>query len=301
VFNDETDEESTKAATTMVKNNLLAGQIVSSISVPEERRARVVVFDSGVGGLTVAQAIRGLTPDVELHYLADQAFFPYGSKPENEVRERVLKIIGEVIHEQDPDLVVIACNTASTLALEALRERYSTPIVGTVPPIKVAAENSVSRVFSVLGTPATITRTYTHDLIETYASDCNVKLVGALNLAKMAEALLSGEDIDLEALKAEIEPCFIEINGKRTDVIALSCTHYPILSNLMSLVAPWPVIFVDPAPAVARRTAHLLARRGLWQGEGQITWHSTAGQSHRLSASGSRLGIIAPLAQTMTA
>ena len=159
-----------------------------------------------------------------------------------------------------PDLVVVACNTASTLVLPALRQRFTTPFVGVVPPIKPAAEATRSRVISLLATPGTVARAYTHDLIETYASACAVTLVGAPNLAGFAEAELAGMPVDDVALAREIAPCFVTLpDGRRTDVVCLACTHYPAAPRpLPRRSRPGAVRWIDPAPAIARRVTQLL-------------------------------------------
>src|SRR5205823_8291636 len=156
------------------------------------------------------------------------------------------------------DLAVIACNTASTLALAALRGTYSIPFVGTVPAIKPAAVQTKSGMIGVLATPGTAQREYTRALIDTYAYHCRVFLHGAKRLAEIAEAKLKGRPVDPEELRAEIAPVFRKRHGKLTDVVVLACTHYPLLLDELTRVAPWPVTFIDPAPAIARRVAEVL-------------------------------------------
>ncbi len=168
-------------------------------------------------------------------------------------------MFGEAIATHKPDLIVNACNTASTLTLSACRAAYpSVPIVGTVPAIKPACAASKSRLVSVLGTRATVSREYTRALIREFSHGCDVKLVGSGKLAPMAEAELNGAPASDAALAAEIAPCFVEADGVRTDTIVLACTHYPLLLERMRTLAPWPVEWIDPAPAIARRVADLL-------------------------------------------
>ena len=162
-----------------------------------------------------------------------------------------------LIAEHRPDLVVIACNTASTLVLPALRARFELPFVGTVPAIKPACASSVTRRVSVLGTEATVRREYTQALIRQYGGDCRVTLVGSARLAAFAEAELAGAPADDEAIRAELLPCFVD-DGARTDTIVLACTHYPLLAARLERLAPWPVRFLDPAPAIARRVVDLV-------------------------------------------
>jgi glutamate racemase len=218
----------------------------------------ILVFDSGLGGLTVLREIAKARSDAGLVYAADDAFFPYGRQDEVVLVERVLAVMADLVAAHAPDLVVIACNTASTLVLPQLRARFTVPFVGTVPAIKPACAASVSRMVSVLGTEATVRREYTRALIRDFADGCAVTLVGSPRLAELAEAELSGRAAPDAEIAAEIAPCFIEAAGQRTDTIALACTHYPLLLDRMRKLSPWPVTFIDPAPAIARRVLDLL-------------------------------------------
>jgi len=221
----------------------------------------VLIFDSGLGGLTVFREVRTARPDARYVYVADDAGFPYGDIPEQALITRVVHVIGKAIAEHAPDLVVIACNTASTLALAELRARYQVPFVGTVPAIKPASAQSASKRIAVLGTQATVSREYTKALIREFASDCEVALVGSPRLASFAEAELAGAPVADAEIAAEIAPCFADAGGRRTDIVVLACTHYPLLLARMRKVAPWPVDWLDPAPAIARRVADLLRAR----------------------------------------
>jgi glutamate racemase len=216
-----------------------------------------LVFDSGLGGLTVLREVVRARPDARFLYVADDAFFPYGSHEEATLVARVVALMGTLIADHAPDLVVIACNTASTLVLPHLRERYSVPFVGTVPAIKPACAHSKSQRVSVLGTQATVKREYTRALIRDFGQGCDVKLVGSGRLAEIAEAALRAEPVDEAAIAAEIAPCFADEDGRRTDTIALACTHYPLLQASLTRLAPWPVAWIDPAPAIARRVVDL--------------------------------------------
>jgi glutamate racemase len=219
----------------------------------------IIVFDSGLGGITVYREIAAVRPDANFVYVADDAGFPYGTLAEPALVSRVVGLMGELIAAHDPDLVVIACNTASTLVLPTLREEFSLPFVGTVPAIKPACAVSVTRRVSVLGTQGTVAREYTRALIREYAKDCHVTLVGSRNLASYVEAELDGAPVSDEAIRAEITPCFRD-DGARTDTIVLACTHYPLLIERLRRLAPWPVDFIDPALAIARRVTDLLAQ-----------------------------------------
>jgi len=222
-------------------------------------RPKILVFDSGLGGLTVfAEAVR-LRPDAQFFYAADDAGFPYGRLGETQLIARVLAVMERLIANISPDVVVIACNTASTLVLPHLRAAYpKLPFVGTVPAVKPAAAQSHSHLISILATPGTVARDYTHDLVRTYAAHCEVTLIGSRDLASIAEAYMKGEAVTDAQILREIAPCFVASGGKRTDCIALACTHYPLLLAEFERLAPWPVEWIDPAPAIARRVDHVL-------------------------------------------
>ena len=218
---------------------------------------KILVFDSGLGGLTVYREIVAALPNADFVYAADDAAFPYGALEEPALIARVVTVIGELIAAEHPDLVVVACNTASTIALTELRKTFALPFVGTVPAIKPACADSVTRQVSVLGTEATVKREYTRALIRDFAGNCAVTLVGSKRLAGYAEAELVGTPVEDIALAGEIGPCFVN-HGARTDTIVLACTHYPLLLERLRRIAPWPVNFIDPAPAIARRVVDLL-------------------------------------------
>jgi glutamate racemase len=225
----------------------------------EERALRALVFDSGLGGLSVLGEIRRLRPDLDIVYAADDAAFPYGRLSDAALIARVQTVMAQLIPDHAPDIVVIACSTASTLALPYLRAAYpSLPFVGTVPAIKPAALASRSGLISVLATRGTIARDYTHALVRDYAADCEVTLVGSADLAPIAEGVMRGEPLDEARIGNEIAPCFVEKDGRRTDSVVLACTHFPLIIGALERLAPWPVTFVDPAPAIARRLDALL-------------------------------------------
>ena len=221
----------------------------------------VLMFDSGIGGLTVLREARVLMPERRFVYVADDAGFPYGGWDEEQLRERIVTLFGDLIERYDPEIAVIACNTASTLVLGDLRSAFpQTPFVGTVPAIKPAAERTRSGLISVLATPGTVKRQYTRDLIGDWASKVHVRLVGSERLAGLAETYMREGFVDESAVRDEIAPCFIEHDGRRTDIVVLACTHYPFLVNRMRKTAPWPVDWIDPAEAIARRALSLLPK-----------------------------------------
>jgi glutamate racemase len=226
------------------------------------RAPQILVFDSGLGGLTVYREIARLRPDAEYIYLADNAAFPYGALSEDGLVARVQSVLDAAIAEYAPNLVVIACNTASTLVLPPLRAAYpALPFVGTVPAVKPAAERSRSQMISVLATPGTVARDYTRTLIATHAGHCRVTLVGSQNLASIAEAEMQAGAISENEIAREIAPCFKTEGSARTDTIVLACTHYPLLQGYFDRLAPWPVEWIDPAPAIARRVDAVLSEK----------------------------------------
>ncbi|MGH6819970.1 MAG: glutamate racemase [Methylocella sp.] len=237
---------------------------------------RILLFDSGMGGLTVARAVAAQLPDAHLVYAADNAAFPYGDWREAELASRIVHVMGALLALTRPHIAIVACNAASTVALAQLREAYSLPFVGTVPAIKPAAAQTVSGMVGVLATPGTVSREYTRALIDTHARHCEVILHGAKNLAEMAERKLQGHGIDHDALRREVAPVFRERDGKRTDVVVLGCTHYPLLLEDIAQAAPWPVRYLDPAPAIARRAADVLAQTPLHNAARKIPAHGTA-------------------------
>lgn len=221
----------------------------------------ILVFDSGIGGLTVLREARVLMPERRFVYIVDDAGFPYGRWEEAALKERIVTLFDGLIETYRPALSIIACNTASTLVLHALREAFpEATFVGTVPAIKPAAERTRSGLVSVLATPGTVRRAYTRDLIQSFASQCHVRLVGSENLAGLAEAYIRGDRIEADDILAEIEPCFVSQAERRTDIVVLACTHYPFLANRFRSLAPWPVDWLDPAEAIARRAVSLLDR-----------------------------------------
>lgn len=219
----------------------------------------ILVFDSGVGGLSVLREARMLMHRQRFVYVGDDAGFPYGDWEESKLTDRMVGLLDTLIKQFDPRLVIVACNTASTLIMPALRSRFDIPFVGIVPAIKPAAERTASGLITVLATPGTVKRRYTQDLIREFASHRDVNLVGATKLARLAEDHMQGKKIDKQILRKEIMPCFVEKDGLRTDIVTLGCTHYPFLVNEMRKLAPWPVDWLDPAEAVARHALTILS------------------------------------------
>jgi len=215
--------------------------------------APILFFDSGVGGLSVLAPTRSLLPNAAIVYAADSAGFPYGTKTEAELASRVPALLGRLVERYRPRLAVIACNTASTIALDHVRAALDIPVVGTVPAIKPAAEMSTTRVIGVLGTDATVRQPYVDNLASEFASDCIIVRHGSAELVALAEAKLAGEALDQSAIAAAVQPL---IDAANLDTVVLACTHFPLLADELALALP-QVRFVDGGPGIARRIAWL--------------------------------------------
>ncbi len=218
----------------------------------------IAVIDSGLGGLSVVRALRQLAPSVPVNYVADNAWFPYGSKTAEELIRRSMVLVKAVEEVLKPSVVVIACNTLSTLALAQLRREFSLSFVGTVPAIKVAARISQTRRFTLLATPNTARSTYSDGLIDAFATDCIVDRYGAPHLAAMIEAHLLGAALDVGAVAAEIAPCFHDDVRGRTDAVVLGCTHYPLIAETLADASAWSITWVDASKAIARQALKML-------------------------------------------
>ena len=218
--------------------------------------APLLFFDSGVGGLSVLAPTRELLPGAPLVYAADNAAFPYGTRSEAEIAARVPALLGRLVERYRPRLAVIACNTASTIALDAVRAALDLPVVGTVPAIKPAAELSKSRVIGVLGTEATVRQPYVDDLAARFAADCTVIRHGSAELVAMAEAKLAGTLPDPAAVAAALAPLLEAPGSADMDVIVLACTHFPLLAEEIAAATP-AITLIDGGPGIARRIAYL--------------------------------------------
>jgi len=217
----------------------------------------LLVFDSGVGGLSVLDAVRRRLPTAPIVYVADSGGFPYGTKSETEIAARVPALLGRLVERYRPRLIVIACNTASTIALAAVRAALDLPIVGTVPAIKPAALASRSRAIGVLGTDATVRQPYVDRLAAEFASDCTVLRHGSARLVELAEAALRGDAGDPADYRRVMDGLFGLPGGDGIDTVVLACTHFPLVRDQLAAASPHPVTFVDGAEGIARRVAHL--------------------------------------------
>ena len=227
-----------------------------------DANAPILFFDSGVGGLSVLRPTLAMIPNAPIVYAADSAGFPYGTRTEAEIASRVPALLGRLVERFHPRLAVIACNTASTIALDHVRAALDLPVVGTVPAIKPAAEMSKSRVIGVLGTEATVRQPYVDDLSARFAADCTIVRHGSPALVDLAEAKLAGEEVATEAVRAAVQPMFDADGGERIDTIVLACTHFPLLEEELRSAFP-SIGYVHGADGIARRIAWL-TREQLW-------------------------------------
>lgn len=223
---------------------------------PATPQASILVFDSGVGGLSVLQEIRSRLPDCHYLYAFDNACFPYGKLTEPQLVDRCVRVIAAVMARHAVDLVVIACNTASTAVLPVLRERFRLPVVGVVPAIKPAAQLTRSGVIGVLATPGTVQRAYTHNLIAQYASHLQVELLGSCELVYLAEQKLRGESLPPGVLAGIVGPLLER--APLIDTLVLGCTHFPLLKEELQLIVGEAIRLLDSGAAIARRVASLL-------------------------------------------
>ena len=218
--------------------------------------APILFFDSGVGGLSVLGPTRALLPHAPFVYAADSAAFPYGTRTDAELASRVPALLGRLVERTGARLAVIACNTASTIALDHVRGALEIPVVGTVPAIKPAAEASRSRVIGVLGTQATVRQPYVDDLAARYAADCTVLRHGSAELVTLAEAKLRGEAVFPQDIAEALAPLRADPDAHRMDVLVLACTHFPLLAQEIAAALPG-VQLVDGSQGIARRIAYL--------------------------------------------
>jgi glutamate racemase len=249
--------------------------------------APILFFDSGVGGLSVLAPTLKLIPNAPIVYAADSAGYPYGKKTDAELASRIPALLGRLVERFQPRLAVIACNTASTIALDHVRSALDLPVVGTVPAIKPAAEVSKSRVIGVLGTEATVRQPYVEDLAAKFAADCTIIRHGSPELVELAEAKLGGEDISVDAVRSAAQPLFNAPNGDRIDTIVLACTHFPLLEDELAAAFPG-IAYVHGGDGIARRIANLTREQ---------PWPSAPSEGLMLFTSAARTPSLAMLAR----
>lgn len=214
---------------------------------------KIVIFDSGVGGLSVYKEVSQALPESQYIYCFDNAAFPYGELQADVLIKRCALIVTHLVERFNADLVIIACNTASTIVLPTLREKLSIPVVGVVPAIKPAARLSEKKVIGLLATPATVERDYTKELIAEYAQDCEVLMLGSTRLVEMGEEKIRRQKIDIVELRAILQPWI-----GRVDCVVLGCTHFPLLREEITQVFADKVKVIDSGRAIARRVVQLL-------------------------------------------
>ncbi len=232
------------------------------MSAQIDPQAPLLLFDSGVGGLTVLAEVRKVLPGAPVIYVADYAALPYGEKTEAQIAARVPALLGRLVERHHPRLVTIACNTASTIALAAVREALDLPVVGTVPAIKPAAAMTRSGAIGLLGTAATIRQAYVDNLEREFASGKLLLRHAAPALVAAAEARLRGEPVDPAVYAAAAQGLVGQPGGERIDTVVLACTHFPLLERELTAAfgdLGLSVDFVDGAAGIARRIAFLTA------------------------------------------
>ncbi len=229
-------------------------------------KPKILIFDSGAGGLSIATEILLQIPNTSLIYAADKGYFPYGLKNDQALTERIVSQVEKLYESHHPDLVVIACNTASTLALDTLRAEFPCPFVGVVPAIKPASKLTQTGVIGVLATEATVKRQYTQDLIQDFAADHDVHLHGSDALVNEAEKKVLGQALDLNVIFNELDQLFERSSDGLIDTVVLACTHFPLLKDEF---AQWSkandrdMTWVDSGRAIANRVVSQLQIKNL--------------------------------------
>lgn len=221
----------------------------------------IAVFDSGVGGLPYLQSLREYAPNEDYVYLADRAHFPYGEKTDKELMKIIVESVGRFIAATDPKLMLIACNTASVVALRALRKRFGIPFIGVVPAIKPAAENSTRRAIGVLATRRTVEDPYTEQLISRFASDCRVIRYAGVEIVELVELnyFTTGEGQKIEILKPAVD--FFKSKG--VDTLVVGCTHFIFVEHLLQHMLAGSATVIDSRKGVAQQTMRILEKEGI--------------------------------------
>ncbi len=224
----------------------------------------IIVFDSGVGALSIVDAMMEASISGNYNVMADTAFFPYGNKTDKELLQRTEQLLTEKVGELNPDIMIIACNTASTLVLPRLRQLFTFPIVGVVPAIKPAVEQSQTKAIGVLATSATIKRDYTQQLIDDHAKGCKVYLHACDSLVYIAERQLTAGDVDIQEIKQLLD-AFVKAHINM-DTMVLACTHFPLLKVQLQQLYP-QINWVDSGQAIAKRVKFVLNNNRLVNNE----------------------------------
>ncbi|MCO7227067.1 glutamate racemase [Pleionea sp. CnH1-48] len=234
------------------------------------KQHQILIMDSGIGGLTVFNAIREKLPEVVCHYIADHAYFPYGTKTEKVLEKRMKELLRWALDKHQLDAVVIACNSASTAVLDELRAEFAIPFIGVVPAIKTAAELTQKKSIGLLATEGTVNRQYTEQLIQDFARDCKVTRVASSDLVHLAEEKIQGKLSTLEPLREIVSPLI----AAKVDVVVLGCTHFPWFREELKHIAP-DIQWIDSGEAIARRVEFILADLTTDEATKEATFYST--------------------------
>ena len=245
----------------------------------------ILVFDSGIGGLSVLEEIRNQLPNHDYVYLFDNARLPYGELEEQKLKEEAVKLINETVTKMKAVMVVVACNTASTVILPSLRAALTIPVVGVVPAIKPASEQTITKHIALLATPATVKREYTRELIASFAKECHVELIASSKLVQIAEAKVKGEKLNQTEIDQIVKP-FV---NKNIDTLVLGCTHFPLLKEELTKALGSEVKLLDSGVAIANRVVDLLQqdkKHSIAKSQGKIIGiHTTSCINQELSNS----------------
>jgi glutamate racemase len=246
------------------------------------------VFDSGVGGVSVLLEIQRQLPAEELIYVADSAHAPYGDKPIADIQARAFRIV-ESLLEQHAKAIVVACNTATGVAVEALRARWSLPFVAIEPAVKPAAAATKTGVVGVLATRQTIASPRFSRLAETWAHGARILAQPCPGLVEQIERGELATPQTRELIESFVRP----LVEQGADTLVLGCTHYPFVQPLIAAVAGPGVTLINPAAAVARELRRRLTELNLLAPETQTgtTRFRTSGPPQQLAAMLATLGI----------
>lgn len=235
-------------------NNISIVNTMQAINSSQNTKINILIYDSGVGGITIFKEIEKLNLNLNIIYCLDNKFFPYSEKTENQIKQRALKISHKINNLHKLDLIVVACNTASTVVLPILRENFNIPIVGTVPAIKPACSFTNTKKIGLLATKGTIKRQYVDELIKDYAKDITVEKIGTTKLVEIAERKFFSNIVDLNEIYQEVKPW----QKQNIDTIVLGCTHFPLLEKELSILLPQVQKFINSGEAIAKRVNSLL-------------------------------------------
>lgn len=250
------------------------------------QQPKVLIFDSGVGGLSVYKEIEARLPQLDYYYLFDNAAYPYGELERQTLIERVNQLVSLMVEKHKIDLVIIACNTASTIVLPSLRSLLTTPVVGVVPAIKPAS-NLANKAVGLIATPATVKREYTQELIKDFSQNKPVELLGVTRLVDIAEEKLRGHPVSLKEMSQLLAPI-----ANKIDVAVLGCTHFPLIKEEIQIVLGEKVQLVDSGEAIARRVQELLGinKNNVIEGKKNIYSSATPWQEDALNIALAKLG-----------